>query len=151
MNRKKEFFFAVSAALISLVLLITSFTYPKESSEFPRFLTGLMLLFSLLMLVKNLRIKRELQDKEISEKTDGILFKSLKVPVIVFSVTIAYVVGIIYIGYFVSSIIFLIGTMSYFGKEKFWVKVVATGGFLLIVFALFVSFLGLRLPQGLLF
>ncbi len=151
MNNKKEIFFAVSVTLISLALLLTSFTYPAESSEFPRFLTGLMLLFSLLMLAKNLRFKRESGSEDGAEGTKAPLFGNLKVPAIVFSVTIAYVVGMIYIGYFVSSIIFLIGTMSFFGKEKFWVKAVATGGFLLIVFALFVNFLGLRLPQGLLF
>ena len=151
MNRKKEFFFAVSATLISLALLLTSFTYPTESSEFPRFLTGLMLLFSLLMLVKNLRLKKEQKGQETPNNADVALFGKLKVPVIVFSVTIAYVVGIVYLGYFTSSVIFLIGTMSLFGKEKFLVKTVATAGFLLIVFALFVNFLGLRLPQGLLF
>jgi len=56
-----------------------------------------------------------------------------------------------YIGYFVSSIIFLVGTMSVFGKQSLFTKTIATAGFLLVVYALFVSFLGLRLPEGLLF
>ncbi len=75
----------------------------------------------------------------------------LKAPVLVFSLTIAYLAGIMYIGYFVSNTIFLIGTMSIFGRQGLFTKTIATAGFLLVVYALFVSFLGLRLPEGLLF
>lgn len=147
----KELFFAVSITVISLLLLITSFTYPAESSEFPRFLCGLMLIFSVLILVKALRLRRVTKENINTEGSSGSIMFKLKVPVIVFSLTIAYVVGIMYIGYFVSSIIFLIGTMSIFGRQGFLSKTIATAGFLLVVYALFVSFLGLRLPEGLLF
>lgn len=147
----KELFFAVSITVISSLLLITSFTYPAESSEFPRFLCGLMLFFSVLILVKALRSRRVAKENINTEESSGSIMFKLKVPAIVFSLTIAYVVGIMYIGYFVSSIIFLVGTMSVFGKQGLFAKTIATAGFLLVVYALFVSFLGLRLPEGLLF
>lgn len=147
----KELFFAVSITVISSLLLMTSFSYPSESSEFPRFLCALMLLFSVLILIKALRSKRAAEENANSEEHSGSMICKLKVPAIVFSLTIAYIAGIMYIGYFVSSIIFLIGTMSVFGKQGLIAKTIATAGFLLVVYALFVSFLGLRLPEGLLF
>ena len=147
----KELFFAVSITLISLLLLITSFTYPAESSQFPRFLCGLMLLFSVLIRVKGLRSKTGTKEKSNTEVSSGSIMVKLKAPVLVFSLTIAYLAGIMYIGYFVSSTIFLIGTMSIFGRQGLFTKTIATAGFLLVVYALFVSFLGLRLPEGLLF
>jgi len=145
-NKTKELFFAVSISVISLLLLMTSFTYPRESSDFPRFLCGLMVVFSLLILIKTLRLP-----VGTKETYTGNIWGRLKIPAIVFFVTIAYVVGIMYIGYFVSSVIFFIGSMSVFGREKLLPKAIATAGFLIVVYALFVSFLGIRLPQGLLF
>lgn len=145
-NKSKELFFAISISVISLLLLLTSFTYPPESSVFPKFLCSLMLLFSLLILVKALRLPAGSGDNN-----KGDIIVRLKVPAIVFSLTIAYIAGIMYIGYFVSSIIFLIGAMTVFGKQRFLAKTIATAGFLIVVYALFVSFLGIRLPEGLLF
>ena len=145
-NKTKELFFAVSISMITLLLLVTSFPYPRESSDFPRFLCGPMVVFSLSILVKTLRLPAG--TKEIDT---GNIWGRLKVPAIVFSVTIAYIVGIMYIGYFVSSVIFFIGSMSVFGREKLMPKAIATAGFLIGVYALVVSFLGIRLPQGLLF
>ena len=145
-NKKKELFFAVSISLISLILLVTSFTYPRESSDFPRFLCGLMVLFSLLILIKTLRLPSGTEKTEADN-----IWSRLKIPSIIFSLTIAYMVGIMYVGYFVSSVVFFIGSMSVFGREKLMPKAIATAGFLIVVYALFVSFLGIRLPQGLLF
>lgn len=150
-NKSKEIFFALAITVISSLLLLVSFTYPPKSSEFPRFLCSLMLLFSVLILIKAARSKTVATENNNSEESSGNVISKLKVPAIVFSLTISYIAGIIYIGYFVSSIIFLIGTMSIFGKQKFLTKTIATAGFLIVVYALFVSFLGLRLPQGLLF
>lgn len=147
----KELFFALAITIISSLLLITSFTYPPKSSQFPRFLCGLMLLLSILILLRALRSRAKAEESTEKEGRAGSFLDKIKVPVMIFLVTIAYVVGIMYIGYFVSSVIFLIGTMSIFGKEKFLTKIIMTAGFLIVVYALFVSFLGLRLPQGLLF
>jgi len=110
-----------------------------------------MFMFSLLILVKAFRSRMALKQNDSTEENSGSIMSRLKVPAIIFSLTIAYVVGIMYIGYFVSSIIFLVGTMSVFGKQGLFAKTIATAGFLIVVYALFVSFLGLRLPEGLLF
>jgi hypothetical protein len=150
-NKYKELFFAISISVISLLLLLTSFTYPPESSVFPKFLCSLMLLFSLLILVKALRSRTGAKENNQTEESSGNIICKFKIPTLIFSLTILYIAGIMYIGYFVSSIIFLIGTMSIFGKRGLLAKTIATAGFLIVVYALFVSFLGLRLPEGLLF
>lgn len=146
-NRTKELFFAISISIISLLLIATSFTYPPESSDFPKFLCGLMVLFSFLILIKALRLSVGVKGSD----TCSVIAGKLKTPAMIFSMTIAYIAGIMYIGYFVSSVVFFMGSMSVFGKEKFMSKAIAAAGFLVVVYALFVSFLGIRLPEGLLF
>lgn len=147
----KELFFAIAITVISAILFFISFTYPAKSSDFPKFLCGLMLLFSILILLKAVRSHTTAQKSDNAGENDEKIITTLKVPAIIFSLTIAYVVGIIYIGYFVSSVVFLITMMSIFGKQKLLTKIIATLLFLIVVYVFFVSFLGLRLSQGLLF
>lgn len=147
----KELFFAIAITVISAILFFISFTYPAKSSDFPKFLCGLMLLFSILILLKAVRSEMEARKSGNREKSDEKFISSLKVSAIIFSLTIAYVFGIMYIGYFVSSVIFLITMMSIFGKQKLLAKIIATLLFLIVIYVFFVSFLGLRLSQGLLF
>jgi hypothetical protein len=74
----------------------------------------------------------------------------LKVPLQIFVASSAYLIGISTLGYFVASSIFLAGTMYWFGTRKPIVIIGVTAGFLLTIYALFVLFIGVRLPQSLL-
>ncbi|MDO4988610.1 MAG: tripartite tricarboxylate transporter TctB family protein [Synergistes sp.] len=147
MKFNKDKFFAVAVTLISALLTAQAFSYPYESSQFPRFLCILMLLFSAIMLIKNLKSNTS-QTTELSAASFA---AATKIPVAVFGSVTIYVVGIAYIGYFVSTALFMALTMIGFGERKVLHIAAAIAVFLAVVYALFVSFLGLRLPEGLLF
>ncbi|HIT04077.1 MAG TPA: tripartite tricarboxylate transporter TctB family protein [Candidatus Caccocola faecipullorum] len=140
----KEKVYSLSVTVISVLLTVQAFRYPAESSHFPRFLCILMVLFSLISLSKALK------DKE--QKREEITFAStVKLPLIVFLTAIAYIFGIAYVGYFVSTTVYMLVMMFLFGERRIIPMGAAVAVFLIVIYALFVHFLGLRLPEGILF
>ena len=151
---QKELNFSLSITAISAVFLFQSFAYPAESSSFPRFLTILMLFFSLMLLIKSIRERvadfGAIPRTETSRTSYFSLPRKRKVALFIFAGTLLYVGAIQYIGYFVSTIVFFVGMMTLFGRHKLLISLCTSAAFLLVMYALFVKFLGLRLPEGLL-
>ncbi len=147
----KDLQFYAFASVLSLVMTIQSFRYNLESSQFPRFLSLCMLALSLPCLVKHIgaRLKQNSESAAPAEKMKS--WRDYKVVAFVFAASAAYIAGIAYVGYFVSTLVFLAGMMRCFGKHKWWIVLGPSIGFLGVVYALFVYFLELRLPEGLLF
>lgn len=140
----KEKVYSLSVTAISALLTVQAFRYPAESSHFPRFLCVLMVLFSLISL------SRALKEKE--PKREEVTFAStIRLPLIVFLTAIAYIFGIAYIGYFVSTAVYMIFMMLLFGERRIVPIGAAIAVFIIVIYALFVHFLGLRLPEGILF
>ena len=104
-NSRKELSFAIGATALSAILAAQSFRYAAESSAFPRFLSLLMLAFSLAMLVRSVRAAKSEQRSE-ARLMPGMA--ELKAPVGVFGGTVAYIIGMHYIGYFTATAIFLL-------------------------------------------
>jgi hypothetical protein len=148
---RKELGFAAVVTLICSGLTIRSFSYAADSSQFPRFLTVVMTCLSLFLLVRTLKSRPQGQEKGKSNEVECAFWSELKVPFLVFLLTALYAVSIQVVGYFTSTIVFLVGSMMFFGKHRLWVMLFSSGIFLAVVYALFVHFLGLRLPEGLLF
>ncbi|MDP2791387.1 MAG: tripartite tricarboxylate transporter TctB family protein [Rectinemataceae bacterium] len=150
-SRKKEIGFAAGMTFISAVFLVQSFLYPAESSQFPRFLMMLQTVFCVVLLARALKQPNAAggTKTEVAGSRKSLL-SELKVPLQIFVASSAYLFAIDTLGYFVASSIFLAGTMYWFGTRKPVVIIGATAGFLLTVYALFVLFIGVRLPQGLL-
>lgn len=145
-SQRKDRSFAVIMVLLSAAFLVQSFSYPAESSQFPRFLMGVQLLFSLIFLFQKFRLP--LESKTVPSKE---VIASLVPAFKVFLVTSLYVLAIDYVGYFAATTAFLMGAMSLFGNRRLLVMALVTGCFLALIYALFVLFMGVRLPQGLLF
>lgn len=146
LSMNKERIFSIGISVLSVLLMIQAFRYPVESSQFPRFLCILMVVFSLMILIRTLKGKCV----GCNSNTAG-FSETAKFPVIVFSSALAYVLGISYIGYFVSTVAYMFSMMFIFGEKRIFPMLIAIAVFLGVVYALFVSFLGLRLPEGLLF
>lgn len=145
-SQRKDRYFAVIMVLLTVGLLAQSFSYPAESSQFPRFLMAVQLLFSLVFLFQQFRLPLESKTAQAVEVVASLVpaFK-------VFLITSLYVLAIDYVGYFSATAAFLIGAMSLFGNRRLVVMMLVTGCFLTVVYALFVLFMGVRLPEGLLF
>lgn len=146
LSQRKDRAFAVIMVLVSAAFLAQALSYPAESSQFPRFLMGVQLLFSLIFLFQQFR-------HPVGPKTvqSGEVIASLVPAFKVFLVTSLYVLAIDYIGYFAATAAFLLGAMALFGNRRLVVMGVVTVCFLALIYALFVLFMGVRLPQGLLF
>ena len=140
----KEKVYSLSVTAISALLTVQAFRYPAESSHFPRFLCVLMVLFSLISLSRALK-EKEPKRKEVT------FASTIKLPLIVFLTAIAYIFGIAYIGYFVSTAVYMIFMMLLFGERRIVPIGAAIAVFIIVIYALFVHFLGLRLPEGILF
>lgn len=145
-SHRKDRSFAVIMVLLSAAFLAQSLRYPAESSQFPRFLMGVQLLFSLIFLFQQFR--HPLGPKAVQS---GEVIASLVPAFKVFLITSLYVLAIDYIGYFSATAAFLLGAMALFGNRRLVVMGLVTACFLALIYALFVLFMGVRLPQGLLF
>lgn len=148
-EKKRELIFSVGATAFSALLLARCFSYPAESSGFPKFLCGLMLLFSVILLHKTMRAPTEEDEIGDAGKRAGFR-RNVGTALAVIGGTVAYVLAIMYIGYFVGTTVFFLGAMVVFGKNKFVPSLLASSGFMVVMYALFVWFLGMRLPEGIL-
>lgn len=148
-EKKRDFIFSFIATALSIILLMQAYTYSPESSGFPKFLLGFMLICSVYLLIKSIRVK--VRDSSVVSTEVGELLASLRVALCVIGGTIAYALAIQYIGYFVSTSLFFLIIMIGYGKNAVWLSVASSGGFMLTMYVLFVWFLGMRLPEGLLF
>lgn len=142
LNRHKDVAFALAMIAISASLVAGSYQYPPEAAQFPRFLMVLQLIFSVLLLIRAFRTKPA--TPSAATATDI----RLGVPLQVFVGVSAYILAIEHIGYFVTTALFLLGSMSFFGRHKLTVMLSVAGVFLLIIYILFGVLIGIRLPAG---
>jgi len=141
----KESLFLVFSLIFSTTLVVVSFSYPADSSDFPRFLSSLMLLTSMMMAVNTLRSGKIKSNKN---NDIGKIFNNLKIPLSVFLGTALYISSIGWLGYYYSTALFMSGGMLAAGGRKYGLIALATGLFLFLVFILFGYSLGLQLPPG---
>lgn len=146
-EKKREILFSLSALALSVSILAVCFTYPPEASSFPKFIAALMVFFSLALVGKS--FCAQILESNPSEAKS--FFKALGGAIAVIACTALYALGIIYVGYFVSTTIFFFITMVLYGKNKIMPFLFASAGFMGIMYGLFVWFLGMRLPEAFLF
>ena len=76
---------------------------------------------------------------------------TIKLPAAVFASAALHLLCMQYIGYCVSTVVYMALSMFFFGERRPLPIAAAVIIFLAVIYALFVSFLGLRLPEGVLF
>lgn len=145
MTRSKDLYFSILVTALSGFLTAQSYTYEPESAVFPKFLGALMTIFSLMMLFRAIKA-HSAGEAAAPSKPAG-----FRIAAAIFAASFAYIAGIQYVGYFVSTTIFLVLSMIGFGEKRPLPIAAATLVFMGVIYVLFISFLGLRLPTGLLF
>jgi hypothetical protein len=144
----KESSFLLFSLLFSLLLVGVSFSYPEDSSEFPRFLSLVLLGLSLAMSVASVRSGRLKEGKGSSFRA---LAERMKIPAAVFLGVSLYVASIEIFGFYSSTPVFMAGGMFAAGSRRYGTIALTTLLFLALVYALFSYSLGLRLPGGIVF
>lgn len=149
--KSKETAFAAMMIIISALLVYGSFNYPPQSAQFPRFLMVLQLVFSVMLLIRALRLPASNAGQSINSHSEAdTAGAKLWVPLQIFLSVSAYILAIEYIGYFVSTALFLCGSMAFFGRNRLMTMLSVTAACLLIIYLLFVVLIGIRMPAGLL-
>lgn len=146
---EKDFYFAVGSFVSSSFICWLSFSYPYKSSIFPRFITLLLIVFSLILMVR--RRKSISYRRFLNNICLGKFSFIHSYPFIIFAGLSLYICGIAYIGYVISTIIFL-GFSIFFIGQKNWILIISvTLCCTTFIFLIFSKCLGTSLPMGLFF
>ncbi len=145
---RKELGFAVGVTALSAWFAVQSFSYPESSSQFPRSISAAMLVLSVVLLLRILA-KRPASTKKAD--VDSAASRPSMTPLAVFVSIALYIVALQYLGYIVATVLYMLGSMAYFGQKRFAVSLLVTVLFVAFIYLMFVRFFGLRLPEGVLF
>ena len=140
--------------LIAAVYAITAFffvmvlQYPSDVRIYPIFIMVVLAVLTTMHLIKCLiQFARE---KRI-ENDMPLLFEHFKAKqfFIVFAMLFAYVILINVLGFYISSLLFIAGTLVFFKIKPLYI-VITTVVFLVLIYGGFSTFLHVPLPRGLL-
>ena len=128
--------------LLSVYLARVSLEFPAGGETFPLFSTGGIVLLSTLLIVLSFNTGRG------SEKiVFDLSFARLR-PILLAALTFVYVLAIFEIGYFVSSVAFLLVATVLLGIRNYWAVLVTAVILFPTMYAFFVLFLNAQLPTG---
>jgi hypothetical protein len=151
---RKDRLFAGGMLLLSLVLLAQSFRYPAESAQFPRFLSVLLVLLSVLLVIRDLRAgnaqagPNAVQAARPQRAGFGLGAFVSSPGVFVFASTGLYVLAIQWLGFLAGTVCFMVTCALALGNRR-WALVLVWGvAFPAALYLLFHSVLGLQLPAG---
>lgn len=146
-NIRRESFLAALLLIAGALILWNGYSYEPDSRQFPVFLGWLFLIFSVtnaVMLLKKLKTEKLSQ---------AFSFQLPKLPLsaaVLLSVSV-YAAVIPLLGFYLSSILFMVLVMAGFGgfhRKKLAIYVGAATLFLIGVYLFFTLLLGTRLPVG---
>ncbi len=144
----KHSLFAVFTVGLGLYFFIKAFSMPSTAAHFPTIIAGLVFLLSASMVVEALRKVRRGGEAPGTTGTEGkIQFTRVVTYVVLIA---AYIFLIPRIGYFVVTPIFMILTYSYLRALGTFKVLLVSIGFSIFIYFLFVWFLKLPIPMGLL-
>ena len=143
----KEILFAAGAAALSLLFIVQSFKMSSSAALMPRILAGFILVMSAAMVWQGLRAHQRMV--RAGEKED---IPYINVPLVASFLVfiIAYVLLIEFLGYFIATPLFIIGTYLYLRALSFRNAILVAIGFCILVYGVFVKVLYLPVPLGLL-
>ena len=149
MNRLAPYLlFAGAVDALAVVFYVNTLKMPKAAYQMPRILIALVLLLSVLMIAEQLLQMRKTPSAE-NGNTLPAEISPIRIGVFV-SLILAYVLTIVPLGYFIATPVFLIGTLLFLRSTMLpWILAIAVG-FTGFVYLLFVLFLHMPVPMGLL-
>jgi hypothetical protein len=138
----------------SLIFYFNSFELPKEAIKLPRILIGLIILLSLGIMIEGYAKERkntENRNLEKDEDKDGKLGPIDYKRAVIFAIMVAaYIFLLEPVGYFIITPLYIISTYLFLKATKFRNMVIISVGFTAFVYFVFVVFLKLPIPMGIL-
>lgn len=140
---------SVVALLFSLVLLFEIHGYPEEVKLFPRIFIYLFMAFMAITLFRGVR--KTLAPERADSSEWWCRFETVKDPMITAAFVVVYVALIGLLGFYVSTALYLLGSMRYFGSKSWKVNIAVAAGMIGFCYVLFSRALSVTLPVGMLF
>lgn len=142
--------FAALALLTAAIFFYFSLGLPEAAYQLPRILIALIVLLSVGMVWESYSLNRK-EEKETSaaaeKSADG---SSIRTPVVYALLIAGYVFLLQPIGYFIMTPAFILASFFFLKSAKPAAAAVTAVGFTMFVYILFVLFLHLPIPMGLL-
>ena len=154
-NVLSNFEFIVPAVMLTFVVvfLIDIQRLPAAARRMPTIIgvisVGLIVTLMITQYKQIFCIKKEEDSGEEAPKK-GISAANKKV-LIISAIMILYVLGIIYIGYFVATFVMIVATALILGERNYLAIVLTPLVYCLFTYLVFVQYFSLRLPSGILF
>lgn len=123
-----------------------SFSFSSEARSYPHFMIFCLFFFSLVLLV-NTFVKSKKKEKDYIDKGKIDISRLLSIGIL----TVIYIVVLSKIGFYSSTVIYLLCAMSLLGIKNIKLLLFVTGIFLLLLYSIFNVFLQLPKPEGILF
>lgn len=161
----------VVASLLILTFLTAMFIegidLNPNSRTYPFALLSLAAIFSLILLVKGIydrnrvgsttssklefEITEENKEEFTPEEKKTIIKNTITNIVICCIIIIVYIFTIRFLGYLLSTVLFILCTLIYLRIRKWWLLLLVSGGIAYFIFFMFNNLLLIPLPSGLLF
>lgn len=172
--KKYDIGVSIVLILISIYMIVTASGYNEAVSGTAMgpgvwviILCVIMIILSVILLLRALfgdKLKSMMQKKpdaaEVSEEAgeaaqnDKIFdfkFPGMKRLYIALGVLAVFVVLLELFGFYIAVAFLLPAIMAIFGERRWWMMLAVTAGSLVFIYLVFVLFLGIRLPQGIIF
>ena len=121
----------VLGLVFALAYFISTFSLPGIAANYPRGLIIIIVFLSLWLVVSELR---KTSGKRIRVESEVISLREFKRPVLGQLLLLLYIVAVPYIGFYVCSFVWMIGTAAVIDQEMRWRKL----GYDVIICALFI-------------
>lgn len=143
---KQDIVSGIVIVLIGSLAFVLSLDMPGNAPIFPRLVSFILVfLGGLLSLSSMIKMK-----KGVPAMVQAIELYKLKGPVFVFLLLLLYIFAVIYIGFYISTPIMLIGYMYLLGIRNTKTIVITTVVLMIFIYCLFTMQLGVPLPSGVL-
>lgn len=136
----QDVYISVAIFLILALLFTITLTLPEASSIFPYMLIGGIGILNVFVLIKAIMKTREMRGSD-SKITNPINWEAIKVPMLIFLMTVVYIVLFNFTNFFIATTIFLIALMRFYKVTSWKTIMLTTIVFDIVVYVGFVRFL----------
>ena len=150
LRKRKDLLFFAIVLCIAAVACVFAFSYPRNSSAFPRMLCLALFLIAAVSAIDVLR-KKPASPAPAEEEKQETANQFSKTSALIFIMTALYILALTKIGFFVSTYLFVFSGMvvlNYRNKPVLFLWPLALSG---IIWLIFCEFLNVPTPEGILF
>lgn len=146
---------SVFLMLVGVFFILVTQTYSEpEAGTFPIIFAVLLIITCIPILksgIDKTKSSRSTETQEKDSERNGIPFNELKQALCCFGILLLYTICIYYVGFFVSTAVFLIGTMWLLKVRNILVLILVPAFLEAAIYFIMVQMLFVRLPHGFLF